>query len=152
MISTLLKDSFREYVHSKEHKSPNGHFTEGGNKHMLLLSDVEPSSFEQSQEIENVDSFGITAHIVKSKVRTDPTSERKSVERQSKSATTDGSNNSYAIREHIRQANQMQAQLNLDEIKLCNEFIEKLKLENANLDLTVTNQRLEILELKGTAE
>ena len=106
---------------------------------MLLLSDVEANSFEQSQEIENViDSFGIQVR----KVSTFPTSAcsaKQSFDKEKKSANTDDSNTSTIIREHIKQANALQSVLNLEEIKLCNEFIENLKLENAKLEMTVND-------------
>lgn len=119
---------------------------------MLLLSDVEANSFEQSQEIENViDSFGIQPR----RVFTFPTSAqpnsacsaKQSIDKEKKSANTDDSNTSTVIREHIKQANALQSVLNLEEIKLCNEFIENLKLENAKLEMTVNNQRSQIRAL-----
>ena len=114
---------------------------------MLLLSDVEANSFEHSQEIENViDSFGIQAR----KVSTFPTSAcsaKQSIEKEKKSANTDDSNTSTIIREHIKQANALQSVLNLEEIKLCNEFIENLKLENAKLEMKVNDQRSQIRAL-----
>jgi peptidoglycan hydrolase CwlO-like protein len=75
-----------------------------------------------------------------------------------KSVTTNDSNNSVAIRDQIRQATALQDQLNLEEIRLCNELIERLKQENAKLEFQVVEQKSEISvltnqinEMQGTA-
>lgn len=58
-------------------------------------------------------------------------------ERRDKASNSNDSNNTTAIRDNIRQVSALQDALNFEEIKLCNEMIEKLKQDNARLELTV---------------
>lgn len=108
---------------------------------MLLLSEVEACSVDSPEQVV-AESFGVNRRkLAQSDARgntsveaINPFVSNRSVEMRDKSVTTNDSNNSVAIRDQIRQATALQDQLNLEEIRLCNELIERLKQENAKLE------------------